>query len=154
MILDRNFREFIGLLDARGVEYIIVGGHAVAFHGFPRYTGDLDIFVARSAPNARALLHVFRAFGFGDLALQENDFLTEDLVIEIGREPLKIQVLTGIDGVTFEECFAERIVLETDGLRLVFPSLRHLLANKVASGRPKDQIDVVHLRRLAGLDPA
>lgn len=92
--LNKDFLEFIALLEEKGVEYLIVGGYAVGLHGFPRYTGDIDFFVAVTEPNARRLIAVFEAFGFGDIGLQAEDFLQPDFVVGIGREPRKIQVLT------------------------------------------------------------
>lgn len=94
MMFNRHFREFLSLLAKHGVKHLIVGGYAVGYHGFPRYTGDLDVFVAISPENARRLLQVFADFGFPDLGLEENDFLEAETVIEIGREPMKIQILT------------------------------------------------------------
>ena len=102
--LNQDFLEFIGFLEEERVDYLIVGGYAVGMHGFPRYTGDIDFFVAISNENALKLMRVFQRFGFGDIGLSESDFLEDNFVVEIGREPRKIQVLTGIDGVTFEEC--------------------------------------------------
>jgi hypothetical protein len=150
MILNRHFREFIGLLEKHKVEYLIVGGYAVGLHGFPRYTGDLDVFVAISPANAGGLLKAFADFGFSDLGLQEADFLEKDMIVEIGREPAKIQVLTGIDGVGFDACYRRRISFEDDGLSIPFISFDDLIANKAASPRPKDKIDVEELRRIRG----
>jgi len=146
--LNPDFHDFIGLLEKHGVEYLMVGGYAVAAHGFPRYTGDIDFFIATTPPNAASLIRVFREFGFGDLGLAENDFLEPDFVVEIGREPRKIQVLTGIDGVDFNECHASRIVIELDGLQIPCISKDLLIRNKLASGRAKDLIDCAELRTL------
>lgn len=152
-MLNRHFREFIALLAKHGVRHLVVGGYAVAFHGFPRYTGDLDILIAVSEENSEKILEVFRDFGFGDLGLSKEDFLAEEIVVEIGREPLKIQVLTGIDGVTFEECYETRETLKAeDGLEVDFIGLDALLRNKAASPRAKDRIDLDELRRIRLLD--
>jgi len=140
--LNQDFREFIGLLESEAVSYLIVGGYAVGLHGFPRYTGDIDFFVAIETENAGKLVRVFEQFGFGDIGLTEDDFLTEDFVIEIGREPRKIQVLTGIDGVSFAECYQHRVEIEDDGLKMKFIGKDDLLRNKAASARPKDLIDL------------
>lgn len=120
----------------------------MGFHGFPRYTGDLDIFVAVSPANAARLIATFADFGFADLGLQPADFLESDSVLEFGREPLKIQVLTGIDGVSFRDCQGRRVVCETDGLTIPFISYDDLIANKAASPRPKDKIDIEALKRV------
>lgn len=146
--LNKDFLEFIGLLESEGVDYLIVGGYAVAIHGFPRYTGDIDFFVAIGEGNATKLLTVFDKFGFGDIGLTREDFLEESFVVEIGREPRKIQVLTGIDGVKFADCHDRRIEVEADGLRMKFIGKDDLIRNKAASGRPKDRIDVEELGKL------
>jgi hypothetical protein len=146
--LNEDFRTFIGLLESEEVDYLIVGGYAVAIHGFPRYTGDIDFFVAISEGNAEKLLRVFGKFGFGDIGLSHDDFLRESFVVEIGREPRKIQILTGIDGVTFDECRARRVEREVDGLRMKFIGKEDLVRNKTVSSRPKDRIDVEELGKL------
>ena len=140
--LNEDFLAFIGLLEAKGVDYLIVGGYAVGLHGFPRYTGDIDFFVAVSDENASRLIEVFEEFGFGDIGLTAADFLEPDFVVEIGREPRKIQILTGIDGVDFSECRADRIEIDYEGTTMKFIGLPQLLKNKKASGRRKDLIDL------------
>ncbi len=146
--LNEDFRAFIGLLESEEVDYLIVGGYAVAVHGFPRYTGDIDFFVAIGEENADRLLRVFDRFGFGEIGLTRDDFLTESFVVEIGREPRKIQVLTGIDGVIFSECRRRAVEVSLDGQTLKFIGKEDLLLNKEASGRPKDLIDLEELRKL------
>ena len=146
--LNEDFRAFIGLLESEEVDYLIVGGYAVAIHGFPRYTGDIDFFVAINEGNAGKLLRVFAEFGFGDIGLSLDDFLQESFVVEIGREPRKIQILTGIDGVTFDECRTRRVELVSDGLRMKFIGKEDLVRNKTISARPKDRIDVEELGKL------
>jgi hypothetical protein len=148
--LNQDFREFIALLEKHAVEYLIVGGYAVAFHGFPRYTGDIDFFVAVSESNATGLLAVFEDFGFGNIGIEKADFQQPDFVVEIGREPRKIQVLTGIDGVTFEECRQHGITETYGGMSLNFIGIDELLRNKLAAARAKDLIDVHALRELPG----
>ena len=140
--LNEDFLAFIELLEAKNVEYLIVGGYAVGLHGFPRYTGDIDFFVAVSDRNARLLIEVFEEFGFGDIGLCVTDFLEPDFVIEIGREPRKIQVLTGIDGVEFAECQVDRVEIDYGGRTMKFIGLPQLLKNKRSSGRRKDLIDL------------
>jgi hypothetical protein len=147
-MLNRHFLEFLGLLEKHHVEYVVVGGYAVGVHGFPRYTGDLDVFVATSRANAEALVNVFAEFGFASLDLKPDDFLEPDTVVEIGREPVKIQVLTGIDGVTFDRCREDRVPVEMAGLSVPFIGFDSLLANKAATPRAKDKIDLEELRRI------
>ena len=148
MILNKNFREFIALLEKHGVKYLVVGGYAVGFHGFPRYTGDLDIFVGVSERNASGIIAAFSDFGFSDIGLRESDFLEKETIVEIGREPMKIQVLTGIDGVTFDACYRRKVFFDDGQTVIPFISLGDLIANKDAAPRPKDKIDLEELRRL------
>ena len=145
--LNEDFLEFIGLLEGHEIEYLLVGGYAVGIHGFPRYTGDIDFFVAIHPRNACALVQVFDSFGFGSIGLGAEDFLLEQQVVGIGREPRKIQILTGIDGVDFAECFERRIEFEYEGRKLKVIGRDDLIRNKLASGRPKDLLDVEALRR-------
>ncbi len=150
-MLNKHFQDFLGLLEKHHVEYVIVGGYAVGVHGFPRYTGDMDVFVGISGQNAGRIVDVFNEFGFGTLGLKASDFLEPDTVVEVGREPIKIQVLTGIDGVTFERCRSDRIMVNISGLQVPFIGLESLLANKAASPRSKDRTDLEELTRLREL---
>jgi len=147
-MLNRHFLEFLALLEKHRVEYVVVGGYAVGVHGFPRYTGDLDVFVATSRTNAEGLMDVFAEFGFASLDLKPDDFLELDTIVEIGREPVKIQVLTSIDGVTFDRCREDRVSVEMAGLSVPFIGFDSLLANKAATPRAKDKIDLEELRRI------
>ena len=146
--LNPDFLDFITLLEKKSVEYLIVGGNAVGFHGFPRYTGDIDFFVAVSEMNAQRVMEVFQEFGFGEIGIEKQDFLKPSFIIAIGREPRKIQVLTGIDGVTFDECRNTAVECEYLGRKMRFIGLQELLRNKKASGRNKDLIDVQELSRI------
>jgi predicted nucleotidyltransferase len=153
-MLNKHFREFLKLLIDNQIRFVVVGGYAVGIHGFPRYTGDMNVFVAFDAENAAGLKRVFELFGFGDLGLSESDFRQPDSVIEIGREPAKIQVLTGIDGVEFADAYANRIDIDLDGLRVPFLGFEDLLKNKRASARSKDLIDVEELERIKQMKPS
>jgi predicted nucleotidyltransferase len=146
-----DFQGFLGLPEKHNVEYVIVGGYAVGVHGFPRYTGDMDVFVGINGENAGRLVDVFREFGFASLGLKASDLLEPDTVVEVGREPMKIQVLTGIDGVTFDRCLSDRIMVNLSGLQVPFIGFESLLANKAASPRSKDRIDLEELTRLRDL---
>jgi predicted nucleotidyltransferase len=148
MMLNRHFQDFIELLARNKVRYLIVGGYAVGLHGFPRYTGDIDVFIMISEENAQSVLKTFEDFGFGDLGLCEKDFLEEEFIVEIGREPFKIQVLTGIDGVTFEECWDDKKEVELSGTLVPFIGIASLIKNKAASPRAKDKIDLEELKRI------
>ena len=146
--LNPDFLDFITLLEQRSVEYMIVGGYAVGFHGFPRYTGDIDFFVSINEENAEKLVRVLDDFGFGGIGIEREDFLKPYFVVEIGREPRKIQILTGIDGVNFQECLQGAVECEYLERKLRFIGLDALVRNKKASGRPKDLIDVQALTGL------
>jgi hypothetical protein len=143
--LQKDLKEFIALLNSHGVDYLIVGGHAVAFHGFPRYTGDFDFFVRMSEDNATALLRVLAAFGFGDLGVERHTFLEPNQVLQLGRPPNRIDLLTTISGVDFDEAWARRVPAELDSLAVSFIGKEELLRNKRAAGRPKDLGDVSKL---------
>ncbi len=118
-----DFREFIRLLNARRVKYLVVGGYAVAFHGHPRYTGDIDFFVAAEPSNARALTQVFRDFGFASSPPEPAQFLSPGAIIRIGIEPLRLEILNEIDGVSFAACYTCRVRTRIDGTRIDFIDL-------------------------------
>ena len=145
MKLSKDLREFVELLNSAKIKYLIVGGHAVAFHGYPRFTGDTDFFVESSRSNANALEQVLRDFGFSGIGVTEQDFLQPGIVVQLGRPPNRIDLLTSIDGVTFEEAWSSRMLVEIDGLPVNFISKEHLLKNKRASGRPQDHADADRL---------
>jgi hypothetical protein len=140
-MLNPDFKEFAELLNAHRVEYLVVGGYALAAHGHPRYTGDIDFWLARNPGNIERLLTALRVFGFGSLALKPEDF-APDSVIQLGQPPRRIDLLMGIDGVHFEDCFQRREVITVDGLPLNFIGLDDFKANKRASGRLKDLADL------------
>lgn len=147
MRLDRDFREFIECCAAREVRFLIVGGYAVAVHGHPRFTKDLDVWVWLDSGNAERLILALADFGFGALGLVAADFEEPGVVVQLGYPPKRIDVLTSADGVDFEDCFAHRLVVDLDGLPVPFIDLPHLLLNKRASGRPQDLADVAALER-------
>lgn len=146
--LNSHFLAFLKLLEAHEVSYLVVGGYAVGYYGFPRYTGDIDVFIAVGEENAAKMMQVFSEFGFGNIGISKTDFLEEAFVVEIGREPTKIQVLTGIDGVSFEACYANKVSIRYDDTNINLINLDDLLKNKEASARAKDKIDVIELKRL------
>jgi hypothetical protein len=133
------------IINALKVRYIIVGAFAVAYHGYPRYTGDIDLFIERSSENAHAILNAIRQFGFGDLGLSAEDFLQEDQVIQLGIAPNRIDLLTFLSGVEFQEAWDTRVQGEIAGLRVPFISKELLKKNKTASGRSQDKADLEHL---------
>lgn len=140
-MLNRDFKEFAELLGAKGVDYLLVGGYALAAHGHPRYTGDIDFWVRPTEQNLIRLLDALRDFGFGSLGLGVDDFAA-DTVVQLGHPPRRIDLLTAIDGVSFDACFLRREEVEVDGLRLKIIGLEDFKANKRASGRAKDLADL------------
>jgi Nucleotidyl transferase of unknown function (DUF2204) len=145
--LSSDLREFIHLLNTNSVKYVIVGAWAVAFHGRPRYTGDLDIFVGRDDENADKLMGVIEAFGFGHAGIKRQDFLQVDHIIQLGREPNRIDILTGISGVTFDEAWANREPGKIADTAVFVISRDLLIKNKRAANRDKDQGDIELLER-------
>lgn len=143
--LAKDFREFLQSLNDHGVEYLVIGGHAVAFHGYPRATADLDVWVAVHPDNADRLVSALRQFGFDLPELNADLFLQPDRIIRMGVPPNRIEIQTGIDGVNFEDCRPRGIASELDGVQVLFIALADLKANKKASGRNKDLADLDHL---------
>ena len=145
ILLAQDFREFLQLLDSKEVEYMIVGGYAVAFHGYPRATADLDLWVATNPKNAAGIVEAVREFGFDVPNLSSDLFLEQDRVVRMGEPPVRIEILTNISGVDFNDCFESREIADLEGLPLPFIGLQHLKANKAAAGRHQDLSDLEHL---------
>jgi hypothetical protein len=143
--LPDDFKEFLRLLRFHGVRYLVVGGWAVIYHGYPRATGDLDVWVAVSPDNAERVVEVLREFGFETPRLSPALFLENDRIVRMGVPPLRIEILTGISGVTFDDCYNGRVDGDLGGAEVSLISLRDLKANKLASGRTKDLADVEEL---------
>ena len=149
MKLQKDLREFVELLISHGSEFLVVGGHAVAFHGHPRFTGDIDFLIRPSVENATRVLGALRAFGFGDLPLTVDDFVKPGNVVQLGRPPNRIDLLTSISGVDVQDAWSSRVKSELDGLPVCFLGWQSLIDNKQASGRPKDLADVAKLKAIA-----
>ncbi|MBX3585401.1 MAG: hypothetical protein KF796_02065 [Ramlibacter sp.] len=141
-MLNEDFKEFAALLHSNKVDYLIVGGYALAAYGHPRYTGDLDFWVGTDAANAQRLLAALEAFGFGALGVGLDDLTRPERVIQLGYPPRRIDLLTSIDGVEFAACFARRMEVALDGLTLNFIGLDDFKSNKRATGRYKDLADL------------
>ncbi len=144
-MLNKDFREFFECLNSRNVRYLLIGGYAVAFHGHPRYTKDIDVWFDRTEANVANVLLALQDFGFGDLDLREADLMEPDSVIQIGYPPNRIDLLNSPDGVEFGECFEQKIVFELDGLKIPVIDLGSLRRNKKASGRLQDLADLEEL---------
>lgn len=141
-MLNPDFRDMLSAFIAEEAEFLVVGAYALAVHGAPRATGDLDCWVRRSRANATRVLRALQLFGAPTEALSISDLQQADLVFQIGVEPNRIDILTSIDGVEFDPAWRERLIAHIDGLAVPILSRAHLLANKRAAGRPQDLADV------------
>ncbi|WP_330203556.1 hypothetical protein [Cyanobacterium sp. Dongsha4] len=133
------------MLNLKQVEYLLIGGYAVTYYGYPRSTGDMDIWIAINPDNAEKIVEVLKEFGFNLPDLSPELFLQENKIIRMGVPPLRLEILTTISGVTFTDCFAERLVTKIDDIDVNLISLKHLKLNKQASGRFKDLNDLENL---------
>jgi hypothetical protein len=149
MRLSPDFSAFVDACAEHGVRCMVVGGYALAAHGFPRNTKDLDVWVEPTVPNAERLLEALRSFGFGSLDLGVDDFAEPGHVVQLGYPPVRIDLLTSIDGVAFADAYARSAVVAVDGSQVRVISRDDLVANKRASGRLQDLADV---ERLLGPD--
>ena len=145
MALSKDWREFLELLNSRSVDYVIVGAHSLAFHGRPRYTGDLDILVRPTRDNVQQLLGVLNQFGFAQAGFKESDFLEPEQMIQLGQAPSRIDLLTSISGVHTDEAFATRVSATMDGIPVFMLGKDALIRNKRAVGRPQDLADLESL---------
>ena len=143
--LPNDFKEFLKLLNSYEVEYLLVGGYAVGYYGYPRATGDMDIWIAVHPDNANKLMRVLSDFGFGTVGLSEALFLQENKIIRMGNPPIRIEILTSISGVEFAECYAQRVTDVIDNVQVNLIDILHLKQNKQAAGRYKDLDDLDNL---------
>ena len=143
--LHPDFKDFLRLLNSHNVSYLLVGGYAVGYHGYPRATGDMDIWIETSEQNSKKVASAFRAFGMPEEAITESLFLESNKVIRMGVPPVRLEVITSASGVDFNECYSKREVIEIDGVLINFISLQDLKKNKRAAGRHKDLEDLEHL---------
>ena len=143
--LPPDFKEFLRLLNAHRVEYLLIGGCAVAYHGHPRATADLDVWTAVSPANADRVVAALKEFGFAVAELSAELFLKEGQIIRMGVPPVRIEIATSISGVRFDDCYAARVSEELDGVPVTLIGLAHLKLNKQAAGRHKDLNDLENL---------
>ena len=144
-MFNQDFKEFIQSLNDKKVRYLVIGGYAVAFHGYPRYTKDMDIWIEMSAENADRILAALVEFGFGSLEITSEDFLTSNQVIQLGYPPNRIDLITTPDGVDFSTCYDAKNEVEISGIIVPFIDLANLKINKLASGRLQDLADLENL---------
>ncbi|MFO0828189.1 MAG: nucleotidyltransferase [Phycisphaerales bacterium] len=149
-----DFKEFLRLLNSTGVEFMVVGGYAVAYHGHPRATGDLDLWVANDDRNIDALLAALKAFGFELPEVTHALFAAADRIVRMGVPPVRIELLTGVSGLRFREAFQRSESVELDGVPVRMLTLDDLRTNKRAAARPKDLADLDALDRPADRDAA
>ena len=143
--LAQDFKEFLNLLRVNQVEYLLIGAYAVGYHGYPRATQDLDVWIASTPQNATRLVAVLQEFGFGMPEVTPESVLRPNNIIRMGREPVRIEILNWASGVDFDECYRKRIVDEVDGVEVSLIGLDQLKKNKKAAGRLKDLADLEEL---------
>ena len=145
MNLNQDFQEFVELFVAHEVEFLIVGGYALAAHGHPRYTKNLDVWVWLGPENAQRILAAIEEFGFGDLGLTAADFQEPDVMVQLGREPQRIDILMYASGLQFSAAYKNRVLVKIGNVDVPFISVDDLRTNKMATGRPRDLADVADL---------
>jgi hypothetical protein len=146
-MFEPDFIDFIELLNLHHVDYMIVGAHALAYHGRPRHTGDLDIWIKPSIENASRMIAVLDDFGFSSLGLTEEDFLKDNYVTQLGYPPLRIDILNSISGVEFDEAYSNKVEAKIDDLQVNFINVAEFIKNKEATGRTKDLGDIASLKK-------
>ena len=142
MEIQPDFRDLLALFNAHRVEYMIVGGYALAFHGAPRYTGDIDLFVRPNAANARRILTALDEFGFGTVGLTEEDFRSPDKVVQLGVPPVRIDIITSLSGVSLEDAFAGCVDGKYGDIPVKYIGRAEFISNKRSTGRKKDIADL------------
>ena len=143
--LPQDFADFLKLLDSHGVEFLLIGGYAVGIHGYPRGTAALDVWVSRAPANTNRIVSALKEFGFETPELSPALFQQPDKVVRMGVPPIRIDILTSITGVQFDECYRRRETVCVGDLQIPVISLPDLKANKLATGRSQDRADVEHL---------
>ncbi|HEX5172461.1 MAG TPA: nucleotidyltransferase [Cyclobacteriaceae bacterium] len=148
MIFEQDYIDFLRLLKKNGVTFLVIGGYALAVHERPRFTGDLDIWIEAEEINAQKVVNAINEFGFESLNVSAEDFLAEDYFVQMGYEPVRIDVTAKISGVTFQEAFPNRKEIEIQGMKIPFIGIEELIKNKLASGRDQDIVDVKKLQQI------
>jgi hypothetical protein len=145
MVINKDFKEFIQSLNKNNVRYLVVGGYAVAFHGHPRYTKDLDLWIWVNKENANNLIQSLKDFGFDSPDLKPEDFLTPGYVVQLGYPPNRIDLLTEVKGVNFETCYESKVQFKIENTIIYFIDIESLKKNKKAVGRHQDLADLENL---------
>ena len=145
-MLTKDFREFLQLLNENQAEYIVVGGQAVIYYGYVRFTGDLDVWINNTETNAQKMITVLNEFGFESLGLSKMDFMENDAIIQLGYEPDRIDIMTSVAGLDFATSYRRAVKTEYDGEEIFLLSLDDLKINKKAAGRLQDLTDLEKLK--------
>jgi hypothetical protein len=148
MVLDKNFKEFIELLNVHSVKYLVIGGYAVNFHGYPRYTKDIDFWIWLNQGNVQGLLLAINDFGFKSIGLTESDFLNPKNIIQLGYEPYRIDILLELENTDFEECFERKSQTTVDNTLVNFLNIDDLISVKKIAGRFQDLADAENLEKI------
>ena len=149
MIYHSDFRDLFFWLNETKVDYLIVGGFAVAFHGAPRFTGDMDVLVRPDAEHVQRTLSALDRFGFSGKSVTPEYLLSRGKILQLGNVPVQVHIMTSITGVSWEDAWASREAGSYGGVPVLFIGLTALMNNKTAAGRPKDLADLAALRRKA-----
>jgi predicted nucleotidyltransferase len=147
-VLNQDFKEFLQLLNANEVKYVVIGGYALAAHGCPRYTKDIDVWIERNSSNALKLIEVLKQFGFASLGVTVDDLVTPEYIVQLGYPPSRIDLITDADGVNFSECYASKVQLDVEGVTVNFINKESLIRNKKATARTQDLADIEALEKL------
>ena len=148
MEIQQDFRDLLHLFNEQKVKYLVVGGYALAFHGAPRFTGDIDLWVRTSAENADKIINALNEFGFGALGITKQDLTQDDQVLQLGYPPIRIDIMTSIDGVDFDEAFNNSLITSYGDIKIKIISKDDFIKNKRATGRYKDLADIEALGEL------
>jgi hypothetical protein len=146
-MLNQDYRDMLSCLRDEAVEFLLVGAYALAAHGYVRATGDIDLWIRNTAENAQRVLQALQKFGAPLFGARAEDFTVPDLILQLGVAPCRIDLITGVDGLTFDEAWTNRVMVQVEGIELAVLSKADLLKNKLAAGRDKDQGDIAWLRK-------
>jgi hypothetical protein len=140
--IPQDFKELLELLNSHKVEYLVVGSYALAFHGAPRFTGDIDLFVKPDFANAKRILGALAEFGFGSLNFSETDFTLPDNIVQLGVPPVRVDIMTSLTGVSWDKAQSGKVSGNCGDTVVFYIGKKDLIANKKSLGRTKDMADI------------